>query len=569
MSVRRALRAIVGLALSTGLASCLDGLAPGGVRRAALSIVPVYGSTGVRDGTPSDVDSFVIVVRNPPLPDITRTIRLLPGQDSIVLSLDVDLVGGLDTVDVSFSGYNSTTGLLLYQGSQTVGVTAGSSQQQPLPASYVGPNAGVDSVLVSPTGAGLAPGGTVQLTYTGFDNNTALPDDSVPVWYASSDSLVARVSRGGLVTAVANGTASIFVTAVANRNVRDTSIVVVSTTAPPTLNLSPTSLTIQDTAGTANPAAQTINVTNTGGGTLTGLATGTISYGPGASGWLQASLSGGSAPAILTLQASNAGLSAGSYTATVPVTGSAANSPQNVTVTYVVAAPAPTSIVINQGYRVLRPADQLALTVTVRDAQGNTLPATGTSFTSRSTGIASVNATTGNVTAVAAGNTIIVATIGAISDSMVVSVAANGSVVFSVVDDAARAFRRASVGDTVKMLAAIDLRAVAPEKLGSYTTQIGFAPGVLRYVRGDVVAGGFTAPVINATQAASGTVTFGAADAAGHAGPSVGLVMLVFVAQGAGSTTLTATTTDISASAPSFANLLPAAQSFLGTVRVQ
>jgi len=522
----------------------------------------------MRDGTPSDVDSFVVVVSNPPLPDLVRSVRLLPGQDSIVLSLDVDLVGGLDTVDVTFSGFNSATGLLLYQGSQSIGVTAGTTRQQPVPVSYVGPSAGVDSVIVSPNGAGLAPGGTVQLTYTGFDNDLTLPDDSVPVWYASSDSNVATVSRGGLVTAIANGSASIFVTAVANRAVRDTSVIVVTTTAPPAIGLSTGSITFQDTVNTANPAAQTVDVTNAGGGSLTGLSVGTIAYGPGASNWLNAALNGGTAPATLTLQASNSGLNPGTYTATVPVSGSAANSPQQVTVTYIVAAPAPATLTVGPGYRVLRPTEQAALTVTVRDAQGGTLPSTGTTFVSRTTAVATVNSA-GLITAVGAGHSVIVATLGGASDSMVVSVSANGSVVFFAVDEFGRAFRRASVGDTVKIVVAMDLRAVSPEKLGSYTATIGFAPGVLRYVRGDAVAGGFVAPVINATQASTGTVTFGAADAAGHAGPGVGLLTLVFVAQGTGSTTIAAGASDISASSPTFTNLLPASIGFAGTVVVQ
>lgn len=109
-----------------------------------------------------------------------------------------------------------------------------------------------------------------------------------------------------------------------------------------TIGLSPASVTFMDTVGTTSPAAATVAVANGGTGSLGGLAAGTITYGAGASGWLTASMSGAAAPATLTLTAVNTGLAAGSYTATVPVTSSgAANSPQNVTVTFSLASNAP------------------------------------------------------------------------------------------------------------------------------------------------------------------------------------------------------------------------------------
>ncbi|MBI4421458.1 MAG: choice-of-anchor J domain-containing protein [Gemmatimonadetes bacterium] len=116
-----------------------------------------------------------------------------------------------------------------------------------------------------------------------------------------------------------------------------------ATTSSATIALSPTSVTFTATQGGANPAAQAVNVTNSGSGTLSGLAVGTITYGTGASGWLSASLSSTTAPSTLTLTATTGSLGAASYTATVPITSSAAtNSPQNVSVTFTVSsAPAP------------------------------------------------------------------------------------------------------------------------------------------------------------------------------------------------------------------------------------
>jgi hypothetical protein len=108
---------------------------------------------------------------------------------------------------------------------------------------------------------------------------------------------------------------------------------------PPTISLSPGTLAFSGVAGGTSPAGQTVAVTNTGGGTLSGLSAG-ISYGSG-SGWLSASLNTTTAPATLTVTASLGSLAAGTYTATVSVSSAvAANSPQNIGVTFTVRAPA-------------------------------------------------------------------------------------------------------------------------------------------------------------------------------------------------------------------------------------
>ena len=111
-------------------------------------------------------------------------------------------------------------------------------------------------------------------------------------------------------------------------------------TPPPAIALSSASLTFAASEGGANPASQFITITNSGGGALTGLNTGTITYGAGASGWLQApNFNSTTAPATLTIQPVTGALTPGSYTATIPVqSGVASNSPQNLTVTFNVAS---------------------------------------------------------------------------------------------------------------------------------------------------------------------------------------------------------------------------------------
>jgi hypothetical protein len=95
-------------------------------------------------------------------------------------------------------------------------------------------------------------------------------------------------------------------------------------TAPPRITFSASAVNFAAIAGAVTPPPQSVLVTNGGTGTLTGLTVGTITYGPGATGWLSASLSGSLAPATLTLTPAFAGLGPGTYTAAVPITSNTA-----------------------------------------------------------------------------------------------------------------------------------------------------------------------------------------------------------------------------------------------------
>ena len=94
---------------------------------------------------------------------------------------------------------------------------------------------------------------------------------------------------------------------------------------PPALAVSRTSMAFTATQGGANPAAQTADITNTGGGTLSFTAT---------DGLLADRLPRpGTAPATITATPSIAGLAPGTYTATITVAASGATgSPKTVDV---------------------------------------------------------------------------------------------------------------------------------------------------------------------------------------------------------------------------------------------
>jgi hypothetical protein len=96
--------------------------------------------------------------------------------------------------------------------------------------------------------------------------------------------------------------------------------VTLTVTPGPTIELDASTVQFIGAQGAANPANQTVGIDNSGGGTLGGLALGTVTYGAGQpTGWLTPTLSGATAPATITLAANISGLALGSYTASIPV----------------------------------------------------------------------------------------------------------------------------------------------------------------------------------------------------------------------------------------------------------
>lgn len=104
--------------------------------------------------------------------------------------------------------------------------------------------------------------------------------------------------------------------------------------AAPTAALAatPTSLQFSYTLGGAVPSAQSIQIANSGTGTLNWTATSNQS-------WLTVSTASGTAPSTLSVSVSPASLSAGSYTGTVTITASGvSNSPISIAISLTVTA---------------------------------------------------------------------------------------------------------------------------------------------------------------------------------------------------------------------------------------
>jgi hypothetical protein len=110
---------------------------------------------------------------------------------------------------------------------------------------------------------------------------------------------------------------------------------------PPSLSVSPSSLAFNGTAGGSNPAAKTLSVSNTGGGTLDWSASENAA-------WLSVSPASGTGAATITVTPSLTGLSAGTYTTDITVSAvGAGGSPKTIPVTLTVDPPPPPTLAVS------------------------------------------------------------------------------------------------------------------------------------------------------------------------------------------------------------------------------
>lgn len=237
----------------------------------------------------------------------------------------------------------------------------------------------ISRVEVTPPSAVVGVGRTVTLTAQVLSDQDEPLSGRTIVW-ESDDEDIAEVDDAGQVTGRSEGTVSI---RARSEGVVGTASVQV--TSAPAIAAAPSSVQFSAVQGGASPGDRTVTVTNAGEGSLSGLGV-TVRYASGQpTGWLTATLSGSSAPATLVLSASGSGLASGSYTASVDITsGSAANSPLTVPVTFTVSAPAPAigvssaSVTFAATRGGSAPASQ---TVAVTNLGGGTLSGLSTSVT--------------------------------------------------------------------------------------------------------------------------------------------------------------------------------------------
>ncbi len=204
-----------------------------------------------------------------------------------------------------------------------------------------GSNPAARTVAVRNGGGATLDGLAISVTYPGGQAGGWLTTS------LSSPAAPASLTVGVVLGSLASGSysASIRVSSPAASNSPQTIEVTLEVReGPPAIAVNPTSVAFAMTTQQNDPEPVSVQVTNTGGGTLTGLSR-SVSYTSGQpTGWLTATLSGTTAPTSVVLTARRGALAPGTYTARVRLSaGSASNSPVDVPVSFTVADVAPAS----------------------------------------------------------------------------------------------------------------------------------------------------------------------------------------------------------------------------------
>lgn len=321
---------------------------------------------------------------------------------------------GSISASVNLSGLAAGT----YNAAVTVTATGAATKTVPV------------TLIVNPTGAGSTPFtvAPASMTYTGTVNgsnqvagititNTSAASLTV-TWRDSINWLVA--TSGDIVTMPPGGSATITHTAsmaglaagsysgvatVTGAGVTKQvpiALTVATSSTTPAIGFAPTSLSFSGATGGANPAAQTITVSNTGGGTLSWTASDNAA-------WLTVTPTSGTNSGTITASANLSGLAAGTYTAavTISATGAATRTvPVTLTVTSGTASGSigfsPTSLAFSgttggtnpaaKSFTITNPGGgTLSWTVSDNAAWLSVTPTSGTTTTETDTLTASVN----------------------------------------------------------------------------------------------------------------------------------------------------------------------------------
>ena len=247
-------------------------------------------------------------------------------------------VGGQSTVDLSPVAFSvGADGVLLVGGivaPPSPPALAISQNTVAFSAAVGGAVPASQVIQITNTGGGTLTGISMAITY-GANQSTGWLAATLSNLSAPS-TLTLSVARGSLGAGTYSATIRLSAQGISNaEQVVTVTLVVIDGSSPAALQLSSVALGFNTTAGTS-PSTQAVQLINSGSGTIAGLAF-AVTYGAGATGWLStSSLSATSAPATLTVRPLTAGLAAGTYTATLAVSGTGVAS-RTLTVTLVVA----------------------------------------------------------------------------------------------------------------------------------------------------------------------------------------------------------------------------------------
>jgi hypothetical protein len=228
-----------------------------------------------------------------------------------------------------------------------------------------GTNPSAQAIAISNVGGGT-------LTWSASDNAAWL--SLSPVSGTNSGTVSTSVNLTGLAAGTYNATITVTATGATAKPIPVT-LTLTAATSSGTIGFSPTSLTFTGTVGGTNPAAKTISISNTGGGTLSWAASDNAA-------WFTLSPASGT----VTASVNTSGLAAGTYTATITVTASGStNSPQQIPVSLTLSVTAANTATLAwnastesdlAGYKVYRGTGSGTF-----GAPLTTLPKTTTSYT--------------------------------------------------------------------------------------------------------------------------------------------------------------------------------------------
>ena len=400
----------------------------------------------------------------------------------------------------------------------------------------------VASVVLTPAGpVNLAVGSALQLNAAALDA-TGAPIDGQTLTFATSDPSRLSVSPTGLVSAIGL-VGPVTVTASAG-SVTSAPVTVQVTVGPaatvskfsaePTNVVAGSSVSdsirvvVRDAGGNPVPGA-TVAFAVAGGGGAISPASGTTDA------------SGHAAARFVT------GTKVGTNTATATVGGLA---PATFNVATIAGAPVSAAVVTNDsvaGLFVVDSAAKAQMSVVGNDANGNPVPLSTFSLTSRDPSVATVSSA-GVVTGVSKGQTVIVASSGAMTDSIVVLVASPTGLV--LVHD------MMLVGDTITDSVKIDMRR-STEKLGAVSITLQWDPAVLTYKAVEFPQ--FSAIAAKTSGTSTGSLTAAGVDPTGFTG-QVPVITVHFTVTPGQKGTFRATINEVTGAA-SFTNLTARVQS--------
>jgi YVTN family beta-propeller protein len=197
-------RALAALALVLSVVTCRDALGPRGTGagQGHVAFAPILPSEVALASFGLAIDQVRIIVVRPAADTLAdTTVALPPDSSSLDLDIHVSLLSSPETLSVSIIALSGTTPL--FQGTSNVEVTSGSGTPTPteIPVdTYVGPGAGVDSIVVLPAAPFIYVNDSLRFQVQAFDSSGA-PLTQFYVSWSTSDSTIARVNGFGVLRA--------------------------------------------------------------------------------------------------------------------------------------------------------------------------------------------------------------------------------------------------------------------------------------------------------------------------------------------------------------------------------